>query len=151
MSEQKLLLIDSRVRVSGTIENAIYVLDRGIEGFKCCQVKVNYVQLYNTFHNVTARNNEFLFLNVPGANQLLYVSTIPLVTTAQTLTTVIDGILKAVDPSLSAVFDSTTNQITCTLGAYRMDSLLNAYWAQGTCWSLLAHLLQYQTQPNPIQ
>ena len=55
--QQKLLLIDSRNRVSGKIENATFVLDRPIENFVC--LRVNYVQIYNTFLNVTTKNNEW--------------------------------------------------------------------------------------------
>ena len=120
MTEQKHLLINSRDRTAGTsIENATYLLDRAINDFSC--VRVNYIQLYNTFHNVTSVNNEFLFLNAPGMNQLLYVRSIPVGHyTAASLTSVIDVFLKAVDPSLSAVFDTSSNQITWALGTYSL-------------------------------
>jgi hypothetical protein len=120
MTEQKHLLINSRDRTAGTsVENATFVLDRPINDFSC--VRVNYIQLYNTFHNVTNVNNEFLFLNAPGMNQLLYIRSIPVGHyTAASLTSVIDGILKAVDGSLSAVLDTTSNQITWTLGTYSL-------------------------------
>ena len=53
--KEKHLLIDSRDRKAGSIENATYELDRAIHDFEC--VRVNYVMTYNSFFNVTSNNN----------------------------------------------------------------------------------------------
>ena len=110
--QQKLLLIDSRNRVSGKIENATFVLDRPIENFVC--LRVNYVQIYNTFLNVTTKNNEWAVTNGP----MIYICTLtPGHYTGTSLATAINTELQGLDLLLSASFDSTTTNINFVLAA----------------------------------
>jgi hypothetical protein len=116
MAEQKkLLLVDSRNRVSGTIENATYVLDRPIENFLC--LRVNYVQIYNTFLNVTTKNNEWAVTD----GTMIYIRTLtPGHYTGESLAANINTELQGLDPSLSVSFDSTTTNINWVLAPYSL-------------------------------
>ena len=112
-TEQKHLLIDSRDRTAGTsIQNATYLLDRPIQDFKC--VRVNFVQLYNTFWNVTTLNNEFSVSDgaVISTRQLT-----PGHYSGATLATAINTLLQAISATLTVTFDTSTNLLNWTLPA----------------------------------
>ena len=110
--QQKLLLVDSRDRVSGSIENATYVLDRPIENFVC--LRVNYVQIYNTFFTVTTKNNEWAVTD----GTMIYIRTLtPGHYTGISLAAAINTQLQGLDTSLSASFNETTSNIDWVLAA----------------------------------
>ena len=110
--EQKHLLIDSRDRRRGTIENGTFVLDRPIENFKC--VRVNFVQIYNTFWNVTTLNNEFA---VTDGTTVSTRQITPGHYTGTSLATATNTLLQGISATLGVTFDAATGLLNWTLPA----------------------------------
>ena len=107
--QQQRVLIDSRDRISGSIQEAIYNLDKPIS---VKYLRLDWIQIFNTFWNVTSMNNAFI---LDGVTHVIA----PGFYTSASLCDAIDLILKGVvDASIGAVYSSSTGACTWTLGTH---------------------------------
>ena len=106
------LIIDSRDR-TGSIHNGFFEMDSVIENFT--KVKVNWVSMYNTFHNVSGPNNIISFENsglivIPEGYY-----------TTERLVTVLDALLKEIDGAMTVSYDSDSNRAYWSIAQLPID------------------------------
>lgn len=113
------LLLDSRDRhVSSTVQTAQYELDRPIHNLH--SVVVNWVQLYNTFWNVTTSNNT-LAVVFGGTTTVKTVP--PGFYTPQLLVQQVDVLLKQVSATLAVTYQASSQTANYTLPAASLNVL----------------------------
>ena len=119
---QQRILIDSRDRVSGTVQSSTFMLDKPLQNVTCA--RVDFAQIFNTFFNVDSSNNQLIIDDTAKIIPSGYYNSVDLVS-------VIDGLLKIVDASIGVVYSTVTGICSWTLNSHVL-SLSNSRFLTGT-------------------
>ena len=114
MEGKQFLIIDSRDRTpTSSLDSATFELSTPIIGTKKCQVL--YCMAYNTLFNLTAPDNYLII------NSVAFPIT-PGYYTSSSIVSVMDLILKGIDPSLGVTYNAITGIASFVLGTRVLSS-----------------------------
>jgi hypothetical protein len=119
MESKQFLIIDSRDRTpTSSLDSATFELSKPIIGTSKCQVL--YCMSYNTLYNVTAPDNTLII------NSVAFTIT-PGYYTSSSIVSVVDIILKGIDPSLGVSYNAITGVASFVLGTRVLSSTTFAF------------------------